>query len=739
MVQKSKINFLNGLDSFKELKNIYTQLKQSNNIEKVLTDNEAFFNRLITDQYLFNALLDNTPDSIYFKDRNCAFIKVSKVMVSDFKLENYDELIGKTDLEVHDPKHAQKAFKDEQLIVQTGKVIVNDIEKQEHDGETYYLTATKLPLKDSDNNIIGIFGISRDITDLIQLKNELVSKNKELVATEEELLQNNEELKAMQDELLIQKEKLAAKNSIITQQNRALENSSEILEQKVLKRTKQLKEAKDKAEESNKLKSIFLANMSHEIRTPMNAIIGFADLLQNYVNEPTALKYLNSIRSSGESLLNLINDILDLSKIEAGKFTLNYDFIETYSFFEEIKDSFKRRVLKANINFDVTIQDKIPQGLLIDEERLKQALNNLVSNAIKFTPKGGIKLEVTYTDKIKDGTSDELIDLSIKVIDTGIGISKEFQKKLFDSFTQQDGQNVRNYEGAGLGLTITKRLVELMNGSIQVESEINQGTTFTINIPSVVVSKFFSLKKAESTFDYRAIVFEPATILIADDVKFNRDYIGGILENTSLNLIFANDGLLAYNKALELKPNLIITDIKMPNLDGFGLLAKIKSDENTCDIPVVAISAAVMTKELEQIENSDFASYLIKPFETHELYHLLIKFLNYKIEGDSTVYKEMSSFIDANLSEQQTIELLLILEGDLMVNWLKLKDQQPMDEVDAFADRLIAIADKYPNADLLAYGKKLKESVDEFDIDNLLKYIKGYEQLIENIKTNQNN
>jgi PAS domain S-box-containing protein len=728
---------INSLEDGIRLAGILNKLKNMGTEAKnIIEDNQDFFEGLILDRFMFDSLLENIPDPVYFKNTKSQFIKASKEMVAEFGLPSYKDLLGKTDLDIHDPVHAQKAFTDEQRMIKSGIGQVNDIETQHRDGKTIYMTATKLPLKDHKGNIIGIFGISTNITDLMKTKEELAHLNDELSTADEELRQNVEELQSIQNELFKQKEELSNKNAIISVQNKELEMNSINLEQKILKRTKQYIEAKERAEESDRLKSTFLANMSHEIRTPMNAIIGFADLLLNMVDDSMQKRYLNSIMSSGESLLNLINDILDLSKIEAGKLELNFEIVETYSFFNEFKAIFNKQLLDAGLNFELHIQDKMPQSLLIDEHRLRQILINLIGNSIKFTPKGLIKLDVSYTKKIKEHSSDELIDLSIRVIDTGIGMSQDFQKRVFQTFTQQEGQSIKKYSGTGLGLAITKKLIQLMNGSIELSSVINKGTIFAFTLPDIVVSHISKPKAEIPKVDYRAIVFEPATILIADDVEFNRDYIQGILHNTPLNVLFACDGADAYKMALELKPNLILTDIKMPNLDGFGLLNKIKQHTDLSDIPIVAISAAVMKDEIEQIDNSEFSSLLIKPFEIHEFYAVLIKYLKYTVEGSAGIENKDKQFIEVMLSHEQKKELIKNLEGELFLIWQGFAEQQPMEEVEAFATLLLELTQKYAHPLIIEYANNLNEAVAGFDIYSLLKYLKQYPQLIENIEHN---
>ena len=240
-----------------------------------------------------------------------------------------------------------------------------------------------------------------------------------------------------------------------------------------------------------KRKSEFLANMSHEIRTPMNAVLGYAELLGFMLEDKTQRDYIESIKSSGRSLLTLINDILDLSKIEAGKLELQFEFVNSQSFFSEFERIFSLRLSEKGLKFILEISSGTPAGIYIDDARLRQIILNLVGNAVKFTEKGSIRLKV-YTENpqiinYSKGKTEEFIDLIIEVTDTGIGISKEMQEEIFNPFVQGQGQNVKKYGGTGLGLAITQRLVQLMNGTIDLDSQLNKGSSFKIKIPEFLI------------------------------------------------------------------------------------------------------------------------------------------------------------------------------------------------------------------------------------------------------------
>ncbi len=495
--------------------------------------------------------------------------------------------------------------------------------------------------------------------------------------------------------------------------------------------------AKESAESANRMKSEFLANMSHEIRTPMNAVLGYAELLGFLVQDKTQKNYLESIKSSGRGLLVIINDILDLSKIEAGKTVLNFEFVNTRFFFSEFKQIFSLKVLEKELEFILDISSDTPSGICIDEARLRQVLFNLIGNAMKFTEKGFVKLKV-FTENhqvlfINNDKNLEYIDLIIEIQDSGIGISKEYQEQVFRPFVQQQEQSTKKYGGTGLGLTITQRLVELMNGTIELISEPNSGSTFRVNIPDVAFMRNFKNSEGEVHLNPLEIKFEKATIIVADNVNYNRSFLKDVLSSSNLTILEAENGLTAYLMAKEIVPDLIITDIQMPVLDGFGLLEKLKSDELLKHIPVIAYSASVMKPQQELIIKSKFTGLLMKPVQLSELYVELIKILSYTIS--KTIDTTQPETETAHSKAVQNLpELVNVLETHYKDIWKTFELRQPIGEIIAFGHQLVDLGKEHEAILITDYGNDLLIATDSFDVENILKLIRHYPGLVKKLK-----
>ncbi|MGD0581692.1 MAG: response regulator [Bacteroidales bacterium] len=568
-------------------------------------------------------------------------------------------------------------------------------------------------------------GQQRVVKLLLSIYEGAIYQNNELITTRDELRQLNEKLEDLVEErtkeLKKDEEKILAFNAE--------------LEQRIAERTAQLDAA-------NRAKSEFLANMSHEIRTPMNAVLGYAELLGFMLEDKTQRNYLESIKSSGRSLLTLINDILDLSKIEAGKLELQFEFVNSRSFFAEFERIFSLKLSEKGLKFIPEISSGTPEGIYIDDARLRQIILNLIGNAIKFTEKGSIRLKV-YTENPQiitypKGKIDEFLDLLIEVKDTGIGISEEMQEEIFNPFVQGQGQNINKYGGTGLGLAISQRLVQLMNGTIELDSQLNRGSSFKIKIPGISYLRDFDKRAEEIQLDPADIVFEKATIIVADDVEHNRKYLIDALKKTNLEIVEAEDGQQALFLAKKMVPDLIITDIRMPGLDGFALLNKLKSDKSLKHIPVIAYSASVMKDQRDRIRESEFAGLLIKPVQVTELYLELMNNLPYK--STKAAGKDLSLSGKESTNEVSDVAgLIHSLDTQLRDVWMTFGIRQPIGEVRNFGKQLV-LAGKNHKAEIIAgYGEELVSAADSFNIEAILNLLRKYPAIVESLKDAKTN
>ncbi len=488
-------------------------------------------------------------------------------------------------------------------------------------------------------------------------------------------------------------------------------------------------EEKRKAESANSAKSEFLANMSHEIRTPMNAILGFSEELYNNLESPKHRKMIKTVLSSGNLLLSLLNDILDLSKIEAGKLEIYPNPVNLGNLLQEIILLFKDKAQKKGIELNILIAPDFPKVLMLDEIRIKQIIFNLVGNAIKFTNKGFINIMASFANVNEDSGH-----MQLEVEDSGIGISERRQQLIFDAFSSQSGQSNREYGGAGLGLTISKRLVVRMNGIITVSSSEGKGSVFKISLPEVIIGRT-EARKINGHEEIRNITFDKASILVIDDVESNIETIEQILSTSGLTIISAENGETALEILEHTSPELILLDIRMPGIDGYEVAKQIKRNDRTKSIPVIAFTASLFGSE--KIDTSgDFDGTLFKPVQRTELYNLLSKFLKHSLVNQ-VIQPEQSITSNLAVSTPEIIdklpEILIKLQEIFLPKWENIKDLLVFFKIEAFSSELKKMAQEYNFQFLMNYSDKINEDIDMVDLESLNETLYEFPNIINRI------
>ena len=397
---------------------------------------------------------------------------------------------------------------------------------------------------------------------------------------------------------------------------RTIENRNVQLEKQVISRTQELQQAKESAEIANRAKSAFLANMSHELRTPLNAMLGFTDVVQRHTALPSQQReYLKIAHRGGQSLLNLINEILDLSKVEAGKLKLDYQPIHLHDSLSATVEIIHSSIQNKGLELITDLPEDLPL-VLFDEQRLHQIVINLLNNALKFTEQGSISLQAEYQWLNTEQTE---MSLTISVKDTGIGIPEAEQKRIFKAFEQQE-QNPSEAKGTGLGLSICKNLTELMGGEITLTSKVNQGSCFTIHFPRIMTTHQLE-EVIKSDFTPDTIHFSPANLLIVDDSATNRALLRAWLEEYGFHCIEASNGKEAIQQATQVQPDLILMDIKMPVMDGHEAMKEIKMKNP--NMPIIALSAFAMESDKKEALKNGFDEYLTKPIDKNILFKVI--------------------------------------------------------------------------------------------------------------------
>ena len=529
----------------------------------------------------FKAFFEALPDLIFVFDRQCRY-SIFWAGAEDRLYKPPEELSGKTVIEVFGPVRGQWFMDQIMVAFNENRVHVFEYEMEVQAGRKWFEARVSPVAGNSGNEPDRVVYIARDITERKIAENELKKR-------------------------------------------------WDHLDDVVGHRTTEMKKAIEKAEEANRAKTEFLANMNHEIRTPLNVITGFSNVLrENLQGDKKSLEAIDNIDKACSNLTELIVDILDISKIEAGKMQLESDFINISEIFDELLNAYAQEAKKKDLDFKVYVSETVPKVLKLDGTRLRQIIYNLVGNSFKFTETGEIKVSVLSSLSSEKGK----VDLTISVKDTGIGIPNDQKEKMFEPFVQQDGQSTRKYGGTGLGLALCRKLTEMMGGAISVESEYGKGAVFFVFLKNVeIVQDDTSIEYREEEPD-KEIVFNGQKVLMAEDNYLNREVIKKFLERSDLKIFEVSNGRDAVSVAKNIKPDVILMDILMPELDGIAASKIIKNCSEIAHIPIIAVSALADKREVEKILNVCDA-IVEKPVKKEVLLKVIYKQLTKSEENES--------------------------------------------------------------------------------------------------------
>ncbi|MEI7613878.1 MAG: PAS domain S-box protein [Betaproteobacteria bacterium] len=541
-------------------------------ITRDITEKKRSEARLIQSESLLQTLTHAIPDLVWLKDPNGVYLLCNQRFESLFGVPEKN-LVGKTDYDFVDEELAHFFRANDKLAVEKGSPRVNDEWLTfASDGHRELVETTKTPIFDFAGQLIGVLGIGHDMT----------------------------AHKAAEAEL---------------------EQYRHHLEELVASRTAELAMAKDAAEAANLAKSTFLSNMSHEIRTPMNAIFGMVNLLRRAGVTPQQAERLDKINAASEHLLGTINDILDLSKIEAGKFTFEEAPVVISSLLANVSSMIAGRAQAKNLSLRIE-SEVFPSTLCGDANRLQQAFLNFAANAVKFTENGSVTLRA----RLQEDSPDAVL-VRFEVTDTGVGISSETLSRLFRSFEQADNSTTRQYGGSGLGLVIARRLAELMGGAAGAESTPGVGSTFWFTarlVKKKPVGARSELPNSDAEKRLRER-YQGWCILVVDDEPVNLEVARLFAEGCGLVVDTAADGVEAVSLAKKTPYAAILMDMQMPNLDGLEATRQIRQLPGYHDIPVLAMTANAFIEDKTRCFDAGMNGFLVKPFAPEQFFSILLK------------------------------------------------------------------------------------------------------------------